>query len=90
MNKRQRRTLDRLFERPSRSDVRWEELVSLMRALGAEQHEGAGSRVRFVLHGAILSLHRPHPKPELKKYAVEDVRDFLDVNGIRPEENEAS
>ncbi len=87
MNKRQRRTLTRIFERPTRSDVRWDELASLMRALGAEEHEGAGSRVRFVLAGSILSLHRPHPKPELRKYAVEDVRDFLAEHGIEPGEN---
>jgi hypothetical protein len=87
MNKRQRRTLARIFERPTRSDVRWDELASLLRALGAEDHEGAGSRVRFVLDGSILSLHRPHPKPELRKYAVEDVRDFLMARGIEPEED---
>lgn len=87
MNKRQRRTLARIFERPTRSDVRWDELTSLLRALGAEDHEGTGSRVRFVLAGSILSLHRPHPKPELRKYAVEDVRDFLAARGIEPEED---
>ena len=87
MNKRQRRTLARIFERPTRSDVRWDEFASLLRALGAEEDEGAGSRVRFVLAGSILSLHRPHPKPELRKYAVEDVRDFLAAHGIEPEEN---
>ena len=87
MNKRQRRTLARIFEQPTRADVRWDELASLMRALGAEEHQGAGSRVRFVLDGSILSLHRPHPKPELRNYAVEDVRDFLAAHGIEPEEN---
>ena len=85
MNKRQRRTRDRIFERPTRSDLRWEDLSSLMRSLGADVHEGAGSRVAFVLGGRILRLHRPHPKPELKKYAVEDVRDFLIGSGIEPE-----
>jgi hypothetical protein len=87
MNKRQRRTLARIFERPTRADVRWDELASLLRALGAEEHQGAGSRVRFVLDGSILSLHRRHPKPELGKYAVEDVRDFLAARGIGPEED---
>ena len=87
MNQRQRRTLARIFERPTRSDVRWDELASLLRALGAKEHRGAGSRVRFVLGGSILSLHRPHPKPQLRKYAVEDVRDFLAARGIEVEED---
>jgi hypothetical protein len=43
MNKRQRRTLARIFERPTHSDVRWDELTSLLRALGTQEHEGAGS-----------------------------------------------
>jgi hypothetical protein len=87
MKSRQRRTLASIFERPTRSDVRWSELASLMRALGADEHESAGSRVRFVLDGAILSLHRPHPRPELPRYVVEDARDFLIGRGIEPEED---
>jgi hypothetical protein len=87
MNRRQRRTLARVFERPTRPDLRWVEVASLLRALGGEAHEGAGSRVRFVFAGSILSLHRPHPNPELRKYAVEDVRDFLAARGIEPEES---
>ncbi len=87
MNQRQRRTLARIFERPTRADLRWGELASLMRALGAVEHAGAGSRVRFVLAGSILGLHRPHPKPEMPRYAVEDVRAFLAARGIEPEEN---
>ncbi len=86
MNSRQRRTLANIFERPTRPDVRWSDLASLMRALGAGEHAGAGSRVRFVLDGAILSLHRPHPRPALPRYAVEDARDFLIARGIEPEE----
>ncbi len=85
MNARQRRVLKRIFERPARSDVRWEELLSLLQALGAELQEGSGSRVKFVLDGRVLSLHRPHPRPELKRYAVEDVRDFFLDAGITPD-----
>ena len=86
MNPRQRHTLAPIFERPTRSDVRGDELASLLRALGAEEHAGAGSRVRFVLEGSILGLPRLHPTPELRKYAVEDVRDFLATRSIEPEE----
>ena len=59
MNKRQRRTLARIFERPTRSDVRWDELSSLMRTLGAEEQEGAGSRVRFVFADGFAILAAP-------------------------------
>jgi hypothetical protein len=86
MNAKQRRTRDRILESPTRSDVRWDDVRSLFKALGADEIEGSGPRVRFTLNGRVLSLHRPHPKPELKKYAVEDVRDFLIANQIEPEE----
>jgi hypothetical protein len=86
VNRRQQRTLERIFERPTRADVRWDELSSLLRALGAEGVEGSGSRVKFVFaDGPILSLHRPHPRPELRKYAVEQVRDFLADHGMTGE-----
>ncbi len=62
MNKKQRRTLDRIFERPSRSDIRWDELASLLRALGAEVHEGAGSRVRFVFSDGFTLAAPAAPK----------------------------
>ena len=90
MNARQRRTLKRIFERPTRADVRWDALASLLEALGAERKEGSGSRVAFVLEGRVLSLHRPHPRPELKRYAVEDVREFLSLAGLAPDDAESS
>jgi hypothetical protein len=91
VNTKQRRTLRRIFERPTRPDVLWDELASLLKALGGEHQEGGGSRVKFVFSGGrILSLHRPHPRPELKRYAVEDVREFLELAGITPETPEPS
>jgi hypothetical protein len=88
VNKKQRRTLARIFERPTRSDVRWSELESLLRALGADQHQGAGSRVRFAFSdGFVIDLHRPHPKPELRKYAVEQIRGRLIARGILSEDD---
>ena len=51
MNERQRRTLARIFARPTRSEIRWDELASLLRALGAEEHEGAGSGERSPSRG---------------------------------------
>ncbi len=87
MNQRQRRTLARVFERPTCADLRRGEFASLMPALGADEDAGAGSRVPFVPAGSILGLHRPHPEPELRTYAVEDVRDFLAARGVVPEES---
>ena len=77
MNKRQQTTLSRIKERPTRSDIKWQEIQSFFKAVGAEIHQGEGSRVQVILKSKVLRLHQPHPNKELKKYAIEAIRDFL-------------
>ncbi len=77
LSRRQRRTLARIREVPTRSDLTWREVESLLRTLGADMREGRGSRVRVLLGGLRASLHRPHPAKELSKGAVEALRRFL-------------
>ncbi len=82
MNKKQLRTLQKIFGMPTRSDIEWNEVRTLLTAYGADIREGKGSRVRIILNNRILNLHSPHPQKELKKYAVELVRDFLKTTGV--------
>ena len=84
MNKQQRKTLERVFEKPERSDIRWSEVESLLIALGAEVSEGRGSRVRVYLNHARADFHRPHPKPVIRKGAVRFLRDWLRDAGVEP------
>jgi hypothetical protein len=86
MNRRQRHTLDRVFAEPTRADIRWGDIETLLRALGAEISEGAGSRIRVALGGARAVFHRPHPNPETKRGLVRAVRDFLIAAGVSAEE----
>ena len=82
MNKRRRKTLDRILSKPTRADITWDEARTLFDAIGAEIFEGKGSRVLVVLETRILRFHKPHPQKELKKYAVELIRDFLMNAGV--------
>lgn len=84
MNSAHRKTLSALFVRPTRADIRWPEIEALVRALDGEVIERAGSRVAFVLNGVVAVFHRPHPRPETRKGAVEAVRQFLTNAGIVP------
>ncbi len=43
MNKKQRQPLERIFEKPERSDIAWPNIESLFLALGAGIFEGRGS-----------------------------------------------
>jgi HicA toxin of bacterial toxin-antitoxin, len=85
MNSRNRRSLARIFAEPPAADLRWSEIETLLRAVGAEISEGAGSRVRIALSGVRAVLHRPHPSPEAGRSMVRAVRDFLAAAGIKPE-----
>jgi hypothetical protein len=84
MNKKQRQTLDKIFEKPERSDISWVNIEALFVALGAEISEGRGSRVRVALNEVRAVFHRPHPERVTNKGAVKSVRRFLQEAGVRP------
>ena len=84
MNKKQRKTLGKIFERPDRSDIPWVNIESLFIALGADITEGRGSRVRVALNDIRAVFHRPHPERVTNKGAVKSVRRFLQETGVRP------
>lgn len=61
---------------------KWSDLVSLLKGLGFEQYEGAGSRVSFQNGSIIIKLHKPHPQKEVKAYAVRQVKEVLISEGL--------
>ena len=77
MNSAQRKTLAAIFVRPTRADIRWSDIEALVIGLGGTVEERAGSRVAVRLNGIVAVFHRPHPKPDTKKGAVDAVRMFL-------------
>jgi hypothetical protein len=84
MNKQHRKTLEAIFKKPVPSNLEWRKIEGLFIALGAQIIEGEGSRVRFELHKAVITFHRPHPQKEAKPYQVRDARQFLEQLGIKP------
>ncbi|MBW1725570.1 MAG: type II toxin-antitoxin system HicA family toxin [Deltaproteobacteria bacterium] len=83
MNKKQRQTLQKIFEKPERSDISWKDIEGLFIALGAEVTEGKGSRVRVALNDIRAVFHRPHPKRVTNKGSVKSVRRFLIESGVK-------
>jgi hypothetical protein len=81
MNKKQRQTLERIFEKPERSDIAWSDIESLFIALGSEVSEGKGSRVRVILSDVKAVFHRPHPQRVTNKSTIRSVRRFLMESG---------
>jgi hypothetical protein len=84
VNKKHQRTLAAVFADPVSGSIKWRDVEALLVACGAEVSEGNGSRVRFTIAGQTLFLHRPHPSPDTKRWAIRDIREFLINVGIIP------
>jgi hypothetical protein len=84
VSSRQQRTLEAIFADPPAASLRWSEIESLLRALGAECSEGSGSRLRVALNDVRAVFHRPHPEKEASRSTVRSGRRFLEQAGVSP------
>ena len=84
MKRKHQRTLERIFDRPTSGTISWPDIESLFKALGADVSERAGSRVAVVLFSEVRVFHRPHPSPDTDKGAINSIREWLDLNEVRP------
>jgi HicA toxin of bacterial toxin-antitoxin, len=78
------RTLQAIFDIPTKATIDWRDVEALFKHLGATVTAAKGSRVRVVLGGVKAVFHRPHPRKEASKGSVESVREFLENAGIEP------
>jgi predicted RNA binding protein YcfA (HicA-like mRNA interferase family) len=84
MNSKQRKTLEAIFSAPTPKNLAWDDLVSLLQALGCDVETDGGSHFAFRRDNKKADFHRPHPGKELKPYQVRDVRLFLVTIGVAP------
>lgn len=84
MTKSHRIMLKTIFAQPISGNIKWRDVESMLKALGAVISERAGSRLAVQLGERIAIFHRPHPSPDMDKGAVRDLRRFLENAGIRP------
>jgi len=82
VNSKHRKTLEAIFSRPTKADIRWSEIEALVLGCGGSVQEREGSRVAMALNGIRANFHRPQPKPTTKKGAVDAVRSFLTNAGV--------
>ena len=62
--------------------VSWVDVERLLLSLGAERHERSGSAVIFLLHGALLRVHRVHGRRDCGAGLVGRIRGFLMEAGV--------
>lgn len=84
MNNKHRKTLQAIFDEPTRSDIEWKAIEAMLVSAGAEISEGGGSRARIALNGVRAVFHRPHPRKEADKGAVKSMRRFLEAAKVTP------
>lgn len=68
-------------------DFTYAELARLLTYFGykeSQRGKTSGSAVAFINHGTghIIRLHKPHPKPVLKRYQTEEVIEALKEKGL--------
>ncbi|MGI2902173.1 type II toxin-antitoxin system HicA family toxin [Tolypothrix sp. VBCCA 56010] len=86
LNSKHQKTFNAIFENPVKSNIPWNDVETMLIALGAEVSEGAGSRVKVVLNEIRAVFHRPHPEKETDKGAVKSLRRFLTEAGVTNDE----
>ncbi len=84
MKRKHQKTLEKIYKRPTSTNILWSDIESLLKALGAKVTERAGSRVAVVLYGEVRVFHRPHPSPNTDKGAVASVRKWLEIYEVKP------
>jgi hypothetical protein len=81
LNSKQRATLAQIFETPTRKDIPWSDVESLMGALGASIKGAGGSIVGVKLSGHYAVFHKPHPQRMTYVPDVLRLRRFLEKVG---------
>lgn len=83
MSKRDK-VIERLLSKPK--DFTWAELNSVLASFGFKQiaaGKTGGSRVRFIhINHPPIIMHKPHPKPILKRYQLEGIINQLKQEGL--------
>jgi len=84
MHRKHQKILQLVFARPASGGIKWRDIEALLVALGADITEREGSRVGVKLFDDRRVFHRLHPSPDTDKAAVENIRKWLEANGVTP------
>jgi len=84
VKRKHQRTLELIYKRPTSDNIRWKDVESLFKELGADVSERAGSRVAVVLFDEVRVFHRPHPSPNTDKGAIASIRKWLEYYEVKP------
>ena len=78
------KTLRAIFTKPTQASISFSDIEALVVALGGNVRQGEGSRVSLQLGDFLKNAHRPHPGKEARRYQVEEIRAWLEQQGVKP------
>ncbi len=84
MRAKHQRTLESLFKKPTPADIRWPDIVSMLKAVDIEVSQRSGSRVLLKKGVERIVIHRPHPETGTGRATVCDIAAFLEAIGVKP------
>lgn len=78
------KALEKITAIPAPSNIKWEELKSVLEHLGYEMIKNSGSRRKFYHKekNALIACHQPHPSPNVDKGCIIDVIEHLKNYGF--------
>ena len=82
MSKKQK-LIARLKSKPT--DFTFEEIETLLMSIGftkSNKGKTSGSRVKYQYENIPIDLHKPHPSSVLKPYAINDILNILESEGL--------
>lgn len=80
LSRKHQKTLEAVFA--VRANIRVKDIESLVKAVGGDVEERAGSRVKFQIGNTVAVFHRPHPRPQTSMGTARQIRTFLVAAGI--------
>jgi hypothetical protein len=87
LNSKQRRTLEEIFKSPTSSNIKSDEVKSLIEGIGgyiSTKGRTCGARIRLIVGKHYAKLHDPHPSHVFCKAAIKDLRKFYEKIGVMP------
>jgi hypothetical protein len=82
VGKKHRAIFEAIFSKPDRSDIDWDDWITLLVYLGAKLKYTSGSAVGVRLNGIYAVFHKPHPGHQIYLSDLKRIRRFLQEAGI--------
>lgn len=86
MNNKHKKTLEKLLTKPVLSNIKFNDVDKLLISLDLERIEASGSRITYKFDDDnFITLHKPHPNNEIKRYVIKKLQIFLSNIGVKNE-----